>query len=403
MSSPTRAVFALLAMTIGSVAAEASVRVVAPSGAPYTQISAAVGGASDGDVILVRSGNYHGFIVDNRALTIVADSGANVVIEEQVKIQNLATTRSVILAGLVIHPIANAPVSALILFNNAGSVRVEGCLVTGAYTTGFVPYPATAHGVEATANLDVAFVDCALDGGLSDWEGVFGLLSGGSSIALHQSAVHGGRAGEEGYGYSGGDGARLLSNNRIIASGCLFLGAAGSTVPDACPVGGNGVGAYGVSALFMQAVIAAPGRTRACIPTATPPQPYRLVGASLTLVDGRPRELHAATVTREQHTLEFQFVGEPGDQVELVVADGTRFAHRPDLHGVSLVRRRRVSTTFQVGMISGDGTLSWSLPVGDLGAGVESSVLHAQAYFTDASGSAYLSSPAVLVLLDSAF
>lgn len=53
-----------------------------------------------------------------------------------------------------------------------------------------------------------------------------------------------------------------------------------------------------------------------------------------------PRELRAPLVAGEHDTLVLSSVGAPGNVVELILAGGTRVVPRPDLQGVSPVRRR---------------------------------------------------------------
>lgn len=156
------------------------------------------------------------------------------------------------------------------------------------------------------------------------------------------------------------------------------------------------------SQLFADDTLIVPGAPGwAC---SVPTVPVLLAGGSTAVETvGTSRQMHAALVTREQNTLVFSFVGVPGDGVQLILADATRFVHRPDLRGVSLVRRRAAGSIIVAGVVAGDGTLSWSLPIGDLRAGVEARVIHAQAVFSAVSGSEFLSSPAEIVLLDAAF
>lgn len=383
--------------------AHANVLVVAPSGAAFDQISSAVAAASDGDVILVRTGHYGGFVVDDKELAVVADTGAQVDVDEQVRIRNLAATRSVVLVGIDVHPIADAPSTALVATFNAGSLRFQGCDFVGPFTT-WVPFPAQAHGVELLQCPDVAFVDCTLSAGYSDWEGVHGLIANGGRIALHQSDVLGGRAGNGGYGYGGGDGARLSGATQIFASGCTFVGANGSSSFIWCPPGGPGIRALSADALFLQRSSVSAGAYGSCPFPHAAPQAYELNGASTRVrVEGRPRELRGPAVARENGTLTLQFSGVPGDMVELVLADATRWSNRQDRHGISLVKRRITSSVISLGAVAGDGTSTWSMPVSELGPGIESALLHAQAVFRNPQGEEFLSSFAVITLLDAAF
>src|SRR5690349_9408266 len=71
-------------------------------------IAAAVAAASEGDLVLVRSGTYAGFVVDDKALVIALDVGALVTIEGTIEIDNLAGGKSLVLEGLSVHGPVNA-------------------------------------------------------------------------------------------------------------------------------------------------------------------------------------------------------------------------------------------------------------------------------------------------------
>lgn len=385
--------------------ARANVRVVAPSGAPFTQISSAIAAASDGDVVLVRSGVYTEFTITNKELAIVADAGADVRITQQVRILNLAATRSVLFSGLSIRPTADVMVDALTLELDQGAVRLVGCELRGPLMTQSLPSPIIARALYVFSCQDVALSSCTLLGGLSTrHEGVPGLFADASSVFVGQSSVLGSRGadgGPTGYGYGGGEGV-LERSAHVITSASVLVGGPGGNQALMC-TGGAGVGAVNSSELFSHDTRIAPGRSGS--PCANTPTPAVILQSGSTALETfeTARELRTALVAREQSSVELRFFGEPGDQVELILADATRFVNRPDLRGVSLVRRRVTGTVVPAGTIAGDGTLSFVLPIGDLGAGIESQVVHAQARFINAQGSSFLSSPASIVLLDAAF
>ena len=82
-----------------AVLAEASVLVVAPSGAPYTQIQPAIDAAVDGDTILVKAGNYPGFTLDAKSLAVVADVEDSVQLTSLTRIENLGPGQCATLTG----------------------------------------------------------------------------------------------------------------------------------------------------------------------------------------------------------------------------------------------------------------------------------------------------------------
>src|SRR4030095_8132474 len=65
------------------------------AGIPFTQIGDAVAAAVDGDVILVKSGTYAPFTVDDKSLVIHAEQNATVSVSGTIPSRKLAASRSV--------------------------------------------------------------------------------------------------------------------------------------------------------------------------------------------------------------------------------------------------------------------------------------------------------------------
>ncbi|MCP3917657.1 MAG: hypothetical protein GY711_19090 [bacterium] len=85
---------------------------------PYSEVADAVAAAVDGDLILIASGTYAGFTVDDKALWIAAHPGAHVVVGE-VAVDDLAAGKSLRLTGF------SDQRKGLSLTNCTGSVRVH--------------------------------------------------------------------------------------------------------------------------------------------------------------------------------------------------------------------------------------------------------------------------------------
>jgi hypothetical protein len=124
-------IFATLFCLTSSAAASGKVFVVSPSG-PFTQIHPAVDAASDDDVVLVATGNYAGFSIIDKSVSVVANAGANVAVAGPVSIGHLASNRDVALVSLSISFSTSSLSDALTLRNNAGAVRLDNCIVNGA-------------------------------------------------------------------------------------------------------------------------------------------------------------------------------------------------------------------------------------------------------------------------------
>lgn len=302
-----------LAIPLVSLPATAGVLVVAPSGAPFTQIQTAVDAASDGDVVLVKSGTYASFVIRNQELAIVADTNATVNVDGAIRVSGVAATRSVLLSGL--HSTGNALTDetrhGLFARNCAGALRVIGCELSGIplpLGVAFPGYPNSHYqfllapcyggqGAQIEGCLDVAFVGCTLRGSdapPTSGYGGFGTrpnggnTDGGSALYAHQSQVAladntltGGRSGVWGFagyaqcepppyanpnGYLGAAGEGCRSNlSFVFASHCTFTGAPGwgSVCLDQCfceaPSNGANalvIGAPPVAAQLLQCTLA---------------------------------------------------------------------------------------------------------------------------------------------------
>jgi len=93
-------------------------------------IQQAVDEACDGDAILVKQGDYPGFIVADKALSIVADWSAAPSVHGPTAIRSLSAGKSVLLAGLTLW----WPWPALAVEDDSGSVRLEECTITSMNT-----------------------------------------------------------------------------------------------------------------------------------------------------------------------------------------------------------------------------------------------------------------------------
>jgi hypothetical protein len=110
----------------------------------------------------------------------------------------------------------------------------------------------------------------------------------------------------------------------------------------------------------------------------------------------------APTVAREGQSVTLEFHGQPGDRVEMIVAERTGFQFTLAGRGVNLVRRSRAQLVQQTGTIGPSGVLTQTWTIGELGPGVQSRTLYMQAAMIDGANVGTFSSPAVITLLDSA-
>lgn len=111
----------------GGTALCQDVLVVDPAGGPgidAVEIFDAVELAAPGDTILVRSGIYQAFTIDALPLSVIADTGAAVTVNGEIRVVNLAAGQTVLLRGL---QTGTPQLHGLAGVDNLGALRVEAC------------------------------------------------------------------------------------------------------------------------------------------------------------------------------------------------------------------------------------------------------------------------------------
>jgi hypothetical protein len=131
------------------------------------------------------------------------------------------------------------------------------------------------------------------------------------------------------------------------------------------------------------------------------PAGQAITGPTLPLA-GNARHFRASAPTREQQNVALTFQGDPGDRVYLWGGPELRFLFIASWNGVQFVRVPPYLTAVPLGVIPSGGIFQMSVPIGELGPGVQGNVLHRQAVFVGASAS-FLADEQQFVLLDSAF
>ena len=254
-----------LALALATPAVLADVLVVAPAGAAFTEINAAVAAAQPGDIVLVKSGTYGHVSIGNKSVSIIADAGATAEVDG-IGVANLQAPNTVVLRGLnVPHPtIPELPGFSATACT--GPVRVEQCSFTGMaggppnLITGATGY--ATDGATVLSSSQVSFAHCAFVGGkgwagtqeFNPWEGGYGLNAFQSSVSLWQCSLTGGAGGDgsaDGLATTGGKGAILIGGTTVF-DGCTltggtggmgastWLGGPGGTGGDAALAGGGG-------------------------------------------------------------------------------------------------------------------------------------------------------------------
>ena len=416
--------------------AAADVLTVGPAGA-HAGIQDAVDAAADGDVILVASGEYAAVTITNKALTVVADTGALVQVRGGLVVQSLSPGRNVVLRGLEVDNFSSTGpfLAGLSLFFNQGSLRVETCRFEGnsqLFTLG-----ANTPGARVLGCSDAAFRDCVFvggnggSGGLAGAPGSPGLDVEGSEVTLHGGEVHGGVGAFGGNGPTGsvdeaqgnrGGPALRLRDASLFASGVPMLGGSGGgggtcggavTEPGDGGSGGHAVELMGASALFrnqrceLEGGPGGPGgdaRFPLCLSSgsAGPDGEVLLEGGGLHLtVPGTPRGFDALMPQRENVPFGVALEGLPGEFVALLNSPAVGTSYEPGAQGQLLL-----STLFDlelVGVVPPSGTLAFATSFPSLGPGVEGLTLFVQSLFVDGNGQLTLGPGLAPVVVDASF
>lgn len=382
--------------------------------APFATIQAAVDAAQDGDVVLVRPGNYAGFRIADKALVVVGDLGAEVRVQGGIRVVDLAAAKTVVLANLSSTGAASLEPelsSGLDLANDAGHVRVEACVLAGGYFY--------AHGARVRGCADVTLVGCDLRAGPSvgfyptDADGIAALES--SRVTIYGSAVRGGDGPPSSctqlLGNSGGDGGDVRSAF-LFAGNSSFRGGRGGGKEGgsiwACPTagdGGDGIAAWSASVLvFDTATVEGLGGLE--LPSNCGSCAYlgyaglARSGGSFTDLVGDARLLSSQTPAYAGTTTTLTLGGSPGDQIALLISGTAATAEFvPNWHGMLLVPRPRPDGTTRVllaGAIPASGTLGVPLALPPLAS---ARTIFVQALFRDLQGRFYLSGARSLTVL----
>lgn len=353
----------ILCLVALSAAPQAGVRTVGGANADHPSIAAAVSAAVDGDLVLVRAGTYGGFTLDGKAVAIVADAGADVIVFGPVRVQNLAPGRMARLTGLAVASVGS---DALAVRDCVGSVRIEEC-VCSAYT---LSASTPVHGAVVTHADDVVFARSTLRGGVASTSGAAagdGARCANARVALLASETRGapgahGDSGAPAAGGAGGVGLRVVASE-VYASDATFVGGDGgrggvaptglggcaSGQPLVGGDGGVGLVVDGASIVRSRAAhehggAGGIGGVNTCGSFASPGADGAARVGTVVALSGAACGLRTPRVARAGTPATLTVTGAPGDRVVLFVT--SRPAHQwngvfdaPQLVGAPIERR----------------------------------------------------------------
>lgn len=417
---------AFVALIFSSVPTRAGVLIIAANGTgQYTEIQPAINAALDGDTLLVKAGTYQSFVISNKELGVVADTGAIVDVDGAIRVRGLSADRTVNIAGLrATGSTTNNEFSAngMYLKNNSGSVRVQACTLKGVLMNCMLH-----HGADIDSCSDVAFVRCTIEGS-DEFKGGNGIEVLASNLALYDCTVRGGHGGTDigcpdvpgGYGYGdgrpGGEGLNGQSSF-IFASHNSFTGGDAGTPLDMggyCTMGA--LGGIGLQAIQCETQLldnaydggdssfsyTPPGTCWCCGTGANIHIPTFFAQGTHTFISGLSRTLSAISPMRELATTTLQFLGSPGDSAFLYIAGDTRFVFSAPFRGVKLTGPQPGKMLI-LGQVGANGALNYPITIPELGPGVQSTTFFMQSLHRDSTGQMTLGSPFTLVALDQAF
>ncbi len=417
----------LTLLAIGSPALGQSVHIVDETGSPgsFAQVNDALAVAADGDLVLVKPGQYAGFTINDLAVTVVAD-GPGVLFASNgffglvtASVFDLPAGRAVNMAGFSVEQVGWQFGFQLLLVEDCdGPVIVRDCDVlsdTPGVSAARVKNSTAVSLVDSSFDTEFGFGFDGTDDGhaLSTLDSntfVYGctLVSGQGQEGDHLSPppFNDGYRGPAGWRVAGGFGLGIDSN---IQGGMGGMGGLDSGA-------GCGNGGMGGPGLELLAGLAAPSVTLSNVASVGGlggepgvvnfggpacaeglPGPTELVSAgSITEETFVTRALETEYLVRVGQQKTEHFIGAPGDLIWHIFGfEAAAPTYVPELTGALVVGSPNFLRFRGVVPASGQKTLSVTVPPN----GLEYVVLYEQAIFYDFTRF-YISNPQFSVILD---
>lgn len=423
--------FAPLALALVALPATAGqVHIVGPG--HYATIQDAVTAASDGDVVLVKTGFFPSTLVAGKSVAIVADLNATVTVNGALLVRDTNPSQPVVIAGVngqgMLDVALPERMSGFHASNCAGSVLVQEAELVGwtSIQLPCVPY-LPRGGAEVVDCSAVIFSRCNFVGTAANWitttlvpDGPGLSITGNSRVSLGRCESRGGYAGALCTGYedavSGGHGVSMQDSSVLFATASSLLGSNGGSqlqphlmLPQLVGDGGNDVhhDGPGGAAVWLVGCLTPISQGGYCTWPSLGCQtgaPGAVTGGNVALVIDSatfvPRLL-GPNVTRDNQTPEFRVFAPVGTRIEIAVSSQAVFVPRPREHGMLHVAQQHWSSMGQVPIGSDHAGRFFAMPA--LSPADPARVVYLQARAITPTGDVILSNPRALVIVDSAY
>lgn len=392
-----------------------------PPGA-VTTIQQAVNASANGDVILVRAGDYPGFVISGKAVTILADPGGGPVRVDTSEVTALSATQRVTLRGLTFGTPSNSTVAFLRLHACAGPVVCEDLDMTE--TSGLANPDTPKLRIEMCAA--VSLTRCSITGALQTSD-VASAWFRGTGLAIVQATVYaygcdivGGR-GRAGFIYNStgapanlptkGAPAVAFYSGFLLASGCTVTGGAGgpgTQALDGSPLcydgedGGPGMVLNGtLRNLDSTFAGGEPGSTPAiCQPSAAVAgAPIVQVGGSMVNYAETAHSLELSALMIDGGNVTLSVTGVAGEAWVLLFGTASSPTFIAGVKGALLPAGAVSSLVLGSLPPSGSLNLPLTLPNGALPPSIDAVDLFVQGHFAGNGGAGVLSTPSASVLI----
>lgn len=384
-------------LTVLTASALSGVIVVTPGGVG-NEIQLAVDAAAPGDLILVQTGSYDGFVLDGKALTITGDLNSSVFVSTPTVVRNTTAGQQVALGNLNFR--GGDQGIALELSQCAGPVMVDACTAIGSG----IPLFFSNDGVFVSNCDAVTFVD--LVAAVSATTGI-GLSVQASDVDVWDATISGGVGFDD---QPGPPGVQVTSGTVFLSDTTLIGGRGGpGTLQSPFQICTDGaVGGPALSLAFSDPLV----RLRNCTLSgglggepggpgcvAGPQGPEQdITSGSVVQLPGGNRFYAIPSPAREGDAAFISWVGEPGDFVWIFYG----LFHDPTFVNAAkgpLAVGGPSTTVFIGGPIGPSGVLTIPL-VTPIGPGPDSFVLYEQGLFWNPTDKLIFANPRLGVVLD---